>query len=39
MAIDTFRYYAGAPERLVGKTIPVAGRHRMTFREPLGWSG
>ena len=26
MVIDTFRYYAGAPERPVGQTIPVAGR-------------
>src|SRR6478672_5639711 len=39
MAIDTFRYYAGAPERLVGKTIPVAGGVDMTFREPLGVVG
>jgi acyl-CoA reductase-like NAD-dependent aldehyde dehydrogenase len=36
MAIDTFRYYAGAPERLLGDTIPVAGGVAMTFREPLG---
>ncbi|HEX4306179.1 MAG TPA: aldehyde dehydrogenase family protein, partial [Solirubrobacterales bacterium] len=39
MAIDTFRYYAGGPERLVGKTIPVAGGVDMTFREPLGVVG
>jgi betaine-aldehyde dehydrogenase len=39
MAIDTFRYYAGAPERLLGKTIPVAGGIDMTFREPLGVVG
>ncbi|HVX32935.1 MAG TPA: aldehyde dehydrogenase family protein [Solirubrobacterales bacterium] len=39
MAIDTFRYYAGAPERLLGKTIPVAGGVDMTFREPLGVVG
>jgi betaine-aldehyde dehydrogenase len=39
MAVDTFRYYAGAPERLVGKTIPVAGGVDMTFREPLGVVG
>ena len=25
MVADTFRYYAGAPERLLGDTIPVAG--------------
>jgi betaine-aldehyde dehydrogenase len=39
MAIETFRYYAGAPERLLGKTIPVAGGIDMTFREPLGVVG
>ena len=26
MVVDTFRYYAGAPERLLGDTIPVARR-------------
>jgi acyl-CoA reductase-like NAD-dependent aldehyde dehydrogenase len=36
MVMDVFNYYAGAPERLVGKTIPVAGGVDMTFREPLG---
>ncbi len=36
MAIETFGYYAGAPERLLGDTIPVAGGVAMTFREPLG---
>ena len=36
MVVDTFRYYAGAPERLLGHTIPVAGGVDMTFREPLG---
>ncbi len=36
MVVDTFRYYAGAPERLIGDTIPVAGGVAMTFREPLG---
>ena len=25
MVVDTFRYYAGGPERLLGDTIPVAG--------------
>jgi acyl-CoA reductase-like NAD-dependent aldehyde dehydrogenase len=39
MVVDTFRYYAGAPERLLGKTIPVAGGIDMTFREPLGVVG
>jgi len=36
MVVDTFRYYAGAPERALGDTIPVAGGVAMTFREPLG---
>ena len=36
MVVDTFRYYAGAPERHLGDTIPVAGGVAMTFREPLG---
>jgi acyl-CoA reductase-like NAD-dependent aldehyde dehydrogenase len=39
MVVETFRYYAGAPERLTGKTIPVAGGVDMTFREPLGVVG
>jgi betaine-aldehyde dehydrogenase len=39
MVAETFRYYAGAPERLLGKTIPVAGGVDMTFREPLGVIG
>ena len=39
MVADTFRYYAGAPERLLGQTIPVAGGVDMTFREPLGVVG
>ena len=39
MVVDTFRYYAGAPERLLGQTIPVAGGVDMTFREPLGVVG
>ncbi len=36
MVVDTFRYYAGAPERLLGDTIPVTGGVNMTFREALG---
>ncbi len=36
MVADVFNYFAGAPERLFGKTIPVAGGIDMTFREPLG---
>jgi acyl-CoA reductase-like NAD-dependent aldehyde dehydrogenase len=39
MVVETFRYYAGAPERITGKTIPVAGGVDMTFREPLGVVG
>ena len=39
MVVDTFRYYAGAPERLLGDTIPVAGGVAITFREPLGVVG
>jgi acyl-CoA reductase-like NAD-dependent aldehyde dehydrogenase len=39
MVVDVFDYYAGAPERLLGDTIPVAGGLDMTFREPLGVVG
>jgi betaine-aldehyde dehydrogenase len=39
MVVDAFNYYAGAPERLLGATIPVAGGVDMTFREPLGVVG
>jgi acyl-CoA reductase-like NAD-dependent aldehyde dehydrogenase len=39
MVIETFSYYAGAPERLLGDTIPVPGGVNMTFREPLGVVG
>jgi betaine-aldehyde dehydrogenase len=39
MVVQTFRYYAAAPERLVGRTIPVAGGVDMTFHEPLGVVG
>ena len=39
MVVDTFRYYAGAPERNLGDTIPVSGGVAMTFREPLGVVG
>jgi acyl-CoA reductase-like NAD-dependent aldehyde dehydrogenase len=39
MVAATFRYYAGAPERVSGRTIPVAGGVDMTFREPLGVVG
>ena len=39
LVVHTFHYYAGAPERLLGDTIPVAGGIDMTFREPLGVVG
>ena len=39
MVADTFRYYAGAPERLLGETIPVAGGQAWTVREPVGVVG
>jgi acyl-CoA reductase-like NAD-dependent aldehyde dehydrogenase len=39
MVIDTFNYYAGAPERLLGDTIPAAGGQAFTVREPLGVVG
>ena len=39
MVVETFRYYAGAPERLLGDTIPVAGGQAFTVREPLGVVG
>ncbi|MEA2315596.1 MAG: hypothetical protein QOI03_2288 [Solirubrobacteraceae bacterium] len=39
MVVDTFRYYAGAPERLLGETIPVAEGQAFTVREPLGVVG
>jgi betaine-aldehyde dehydrogenase len=39
MVVDTYRYYAAAPERNTGRTIPVAGGIDMTFREPLGVVG
>src|SRR6266511_3022018 len=39
MVVHAFHYFAGAPERLFGRTIPVAGGVDMTFREPLGVVG
>lgn len=39
MVAETFRYYAGAPERPGGLTIPVAGGQAFTVREPLGVVG
>jgi betaine-aldehyde dehydrogenase len=39
MVAECFRYYAAAPQRLLGDTIPVSGGVDMTFREPLGVVG
>jgi betaine-aldehyde dehydrogenase len=39
MVVQTFRYYAGAPERPQGETIPVSGGQAFTVREPLGVVG
>ncbi|QZY28312.1 aldehyde dehydrogenase family protein [Nocardioides coralli] len=36
---DCLNYYAGAPERLHGRQIPVAGGTDLTFHEPLGVVG
>ena len=36
---DVLHYYAGAPERLMGKQIPVAGGIAVTFHEPIGVVG
>jgi acyl-CoA reductase-like NAD-dependent aldehyde dehydrogenase len=36
---DVLSYYSAAPERLVGKQIPVAGGLDITFKEPLGTVG
>jgi acyl-CoA reductase-like NAD-dependent aldehyde dehydrogenase len=36
---DVLDYYAGAPERLFGRQIPVAGGVNITFKEPLGVVG
>ncbi len=36
---DVLAYYAGAPERLTGRQIPVPGGVDVTFREPIGVVG
>ncbi len=36
---DCLNYYSGAPERLSGRQIPVAGGTDLTFHEPLGVVG
>jgi acyl-CoA reductase-like NAD-dependent aldehyde dehydrogenase len=39
MVAEVFHFYAGAVDKYVGQTIPVAGGVDMTFREPLGVVG
>lgn len=36
---DVLQFYAGAPERLSGRQIPVAGGLDVTFNEPMGVIG
>ncbi|MCU1424703.1 MAG: aldehyde dehydrogenase [Microbacteriaceae bacterium] len=36
---DVLNYYAAAPERMIGQSIPVAGGIDVTFLEPLGVVG
>ncbi len=36
---DVLNYYAGAPERMIGQQIPVAGGLDVTIHEPLGVVG
>src|SRR5215217_4586510 len=36
---DVLTYYSGAPERLFGRQVPVAGGVDLTVREPLGVVG
>jgi len=36
---DVLQFYAGAPERLSGRQIPVAGGLDITFNEPMGIIG
>ena len=39
MVASVFHYYAGAVDKHLGETIPVAGGEAFTFREPLGVVG
>ncbi|MEO6857559.1 MAG: aldehyde dehydrogenase family protein [Solirubrobacteraceae bacterium] len=39
MVAETLGHYAGAPERLLGGSIPVSGGQAFTVREPLGVVG
>jgi len=36
MSARAFRHFSGAPTRIAGQTIPVAGHHVYTAREPVG---
>src|SRR5215472_1656911 len=36
---DVLQYYSAAPERLIGKQIPVSGGLNVTFNEPIGVVG
>ncbi|HEX4443065.1 MAG TPA: aldehyde dehydrogenase family protein [Galbitalea sp.] len=36
---DVLNYYSAAPERMIGKQIPVVGGIDLTFQEPLGVVG
>jgi betaine-aldehyde dehydrogenase len=39
LVAEVFHYYAGAIDKVGGRTVPVAGGVAMTFREPLGVVG
>jgi acyl-CoA reductase-like NAD-dependent aldehyde dehydrogenase len=39
MVAQVFHFYAGAVDKHLGETIPVAGGVAATFREPLGVVG
>src|SRR5215210_5119236 len=39
MVAETFHYYAGMPERLLGDTIPVSGGAVASIRKPMGVVG
>lgn len=38
-SIDLFNYFSGAPERLLGVTVPVSGGIAFTTQEPIGVVG
>ncbi|MCU1694250.1 MAG: aldehyde dehydrogenase [Mycobacterium sp.] len=38
-SIDLFNYFSGAPERLMGLTVPVSGGVAFTTHEPIGVVG